>query len=88
MFDNRWQVKTLDTRTGSVLCTTEMPSLEGFGLPSLGYRYESCLFLPCGDSDVLARYDDQAAALEGHERLVQERMGSELDTQQGVTQED
>lgn len=74
MFDNRWQMITRDTRTGNELRTTEMPRLEAFGLPGLGYRYESCMFEPNGDSDVLARYDTLEEAEAGHRRLVLQRM--------------
>ena len=70
MFNNLWQIKTLDTRTGNELYTTEMPRLEALGLPGMGYRYESCMFYANGDSDVKDRYQTQAEALAGHERLV------------------
>jgi len=88
MFANRWQIKTTDTRTGNELCTTEMPSLEGWGLPGLGYRYESCLFEANGDSDVKARYQTRAEAEAGHEILVRRLMGGPLPVERGVTKED
>lgn len=71
-----WQIRTTDTRTGNVLCTTEMPDLDflGLRLPGLGYRFESCMFLADGDSDVLARYQTREAAEAGHQRLVAQRM--------------
>lgn len=84
MFDNRWQIKSLDTRTGNELFTTEMPRVEDFGLPGLGYRYESCLFYADGDSDVLARYDTQEEALLGHQRLMRERMEPGAITREGT----
>lgn len=84
MFDNRWQIKSLDTRTGNELFTTEMPRVEDFGLPGLGYRYESCLFYAGGDSDVLARYDTQEEALAGHQRLMRERMEPGALTHEGL----
>lgn len=76
MFANRWQIKTTDTRTGNELCTTEMPSLEGWGLPGLGYRYESCMFMPDGDSEVLDRYQTRQQAEDGHQKLVLAKMWS------------
>ena len=66
----RWQIKTTDTRTGNTLYTTEMPRLEHVGLPALGYRYESCMFLADGDSDVKDRYQTQEEAEAGHQMLV------------------
>ncbi len=74
MLTDRWQIKTTDTRNGDLLCTTEMPDLATLGLPSLGYRYESCIFRSGGDSDVLARYDTKEEAEDGHQRLVLEHM--------------
>jgi hypothetical protein len=88
MFGNRWQIKTTDTRTGNAICTTEMPNLEAFGLPSMGYRYESCLFEADGDSDVKARYQTREEAEAGHERLVLRLMGGPLPVEHGTTQED
>jgi len=69
MFNKLWQIKTLDTRTGNELCTTEMPNLAALGLPSMGYRYESCMFYADGDSDVKDRYQTRADAEAGHLRL-------------------
>lgn len=74
MFDNRWQMITRDIRTDRELRTTEMPDLAAWGLPGLGYRFESCMFEPDGDSDVLCRYDTQEEAEAGHQRLVLELM--------------
>lgn len=74
IFSRRWQVRTRDTRTGNELCTTEMPNLEGWGLPALGYRYESCMFLADGNSEVLDRYQTREQAEDGHQRLVLKRM--------------
>lgn len=79
----RWQIKTTNTETGDVLCTTEMPDLAAFGLPSLGYRYESCIFLANDDSDVLDRYATQEDAEAGHDRWVRERLGPRLITNEG-----
>ena len=47
------------------LSTVEMPQLFGH---SIGYRYESCLFTP-NESEVVARYNTLAEAIEGHTRL-------------------
>lgn len=74
MFDNRWQMITRDVRTDRELRTTEMPDLAAWGLPGLGYRFESCMFEPNGDSDVLRRYDTIQEAEAGHHRLVLELM--------------
>lgn len=75
---DRWQIKTTNTQTGDTLCTTEMPYL-----PGLDYRYESCIFLADGDSDVLARYDTQEDAEAGHDSIVAARLGTKLIAQEG-----
>lgn len=79
----RWQIKTTNTETGDELCTTEMPNLAAFGLPGLGYRYESCIFLASGDSEVLDRYDSQEAAEAAHEVLAARHLGAKLITNEG-----
>ena len=51
-----------------VLSTVQMPKqLRG----SLGYNYESCIFVK-GDSEVLGRYDRLAEAVLDHVRLRQQ----------------
>lgn len=49
------------------LSTVQMPSaLVG----SLGYKYESCLFVIGVNSEVLARYDSHSEATQGHYELA------------------
>ena len=68
---DRWQIKTLDVRTGNYICTTEMPQALRH---IISYRYESCMFSATGDSDVLDRYDTQSAAEAGHAHLVDKHL--------------
>lgn len=48
------------------LSTVQMPSSL---VDSLGYMYESCLFVIGVNSEVLARYDSLSEAVQGHHEL-------------------
>lgn len=41
-------------------------------LQRLGYRYESCLFVSGGDSEVVGKYKTMTDAVRGHARLMKE----------------
>lgn len=49
------------------LSTVQMPSAL---VDSLGYTYESCLFVIGVNSEVLARYDSRSEAVQGHNELA------------------
>jgi len=59
MFREQWQL--IDTFDRTEVSTVEMPEIL-----MLGYRFETCVFFHNGSSEVVARYDTQAAATQGH----------------------
>lgn len=73
---SRWQIVSdnseLFREATTCLSTIELPGILGMGIDSRDYLFESCLFFKDGESDVLARYQTQAEANEGHHRLCRE----------------
>ena len=59
MFRKQWQL--IDRFSRTEVSTVELP-----GILDLGHRFETCVFFRNGSSEVVARYDTQAAATEGH----------------------
>ena len=52
------------------ISTVELPRLPG----EVEVVYETCIFFDNGDSNVVARYDSEAAAQRSHNAIVQHEM--------------